>query len=57
MKITSAKYCKFPSTNENDIILANIDGVTMCVPIDSDNTHFQAIQTWVADGNTIDSAD
>jgi hypothetical protein len=31
-----------------------IDGITMCVPINLDNRHYQAIQEWVADGNTIE---
>ena len=27
------------------------------VPLDPDNKHFQAIQEWVAEGNTIQEAD
>jgi hypothetical protein len=34
-----------------------IDGITMCVPINPDNRHYQAIQEWVAEGNTIEAAE
>ena len=30
---------------------------TLCVPLDPDNTDYQAIQEWVAEGNTIAEAD
>ena len=39
---------------ENDVIEIMIDGITMCVPINPDNRHYQAIQEWVAEGNTIE---
>ena len=29
----------------------------ICVPINEDNTDYQAILKWVADGNTIEEAD
>ena len=29
----------------------------ICVPINEDNTDYQEIQKWVADGNTIEEAD
>jgi len=56
MNITSAQYLK-DNNNENDTVLATIDGVEMSVPLDTQNRHYKAILKWVADGNTIDSAD
>ena len=55
MDITSARYVEDLDGN-NDIIEAVIDGIKMCVPISTDNTHYQALQTCVADGNTITPA-
>ena len=41
----------------SDAVIAIIDGEETFVPIDAEgNRHWQAIQAWVADGNTIDSA-
>ena len=53
MNITSAQY----TDSENSMIKATIDGITMSVPIDTANRHYQAILEWVADGNTIADAD
>ena len=33
------------------------DGTKLSVPLDEDNRHYQEIQQWVADGNTIEEAD
>ena len=55
MNITSAKYIADLDGN-NDIIEAVIDGISMCVPISTDNRHYQAVLEWVADGNTITPA-
>ena len=55
MNITKAKYNKLNETNA--AIVATIDGVEVHVPLDSDNTDYQAIQEWVAEGNTIQEAD
>ena len=57
MNITSAQYYKSNMTEENSCINAVIDGVTMSVPLDTANRHYQAIQEWVAEGNTIAEAD
>jgi hypothetical protein len=57
MNITSAQYVDRDSNGTNDYISAVIDGVTMFVPIDTVNRHYQAILKWVADGNTIQDAD
>ena len=58
MKIESAKFIspsKFES--ESSSILATINGTVMYVPIHTDNTEYQAIQKWVAEGNSIEEAD
>ena len=57
MIITSAQYYRENMTGENSCINAVIDGETMSVPLDPDNRHYQAIQQWVAEGNTIEDAD
>ena len=57
MEVTSAKYYKDVSTNTNTSIEATINGKKYSVPIDADNTHYQAIQEWVKEGNTIEEAD
>ena len=55
MNITSAQY--IAPEGVNDSIKATIDGTEMSVPIDPANRHYQAIQEWVAEGNTIAEAD
>jgi hypothetical protein len=60
MNITSAKYYKNPvsGSDVNSGIRAVIDGITMFVPITTDNRHYQAILEWAKiDGNTIEEAD
>ena len=57
INITSAQYTQDTETNQNVSIKATIDGTEMFVPIDPDNRHYQAIQEWVAEGNTIQEAD
>jgi hypothetical protein len=52
MNITKAKY-----SEENKCILATIDDIKWAVPLDPANRHYQAIQEWVAEGNTIEEAD
>ena len=57
MNITSARYLS-DLNNSNSTIKATIDGQEMFIPINAEgNRHWIAIQAWVADGNTIDSAD
>ena len=57
MIITSATYQKTlnDETNqqENVSIKAVINGKTLIVPLDESNTDYQAIQEWIADGNTL----
>ena len=55
MEISSAKFESFEG--ENVCITAVINGKTYLVPIDTDNTHYQAIQEWVKEGNTIEESD
>ena len=57
MEITSAKYYKDVLTDTNTSIEATINGKKYCVPMDTDNTHYQAIQEWVKAGNTIEESD
>jgi len=56
MNITSAKYYK-RQDGTNGSVMATIDDIVMSVPIAEDNRHYQAIQEWVAEGNTIADAD
>ena len=57
MNISSATYLYDTKNNRNAGILAIIDGQEMSVPLDPANRHYQAIQEWVAEGNTIQEAD
>ena len=57
MHITSAQYYKDITGTNNIGIEATIDNEQVSVPLDSDNRHYQAIQEWVAEGNTIEEAD
>jgi hypothetical protein len=52
MNITSAKY------HTGDLgIEAVIDGITMCVPVEPTNRHYQLILEWVDNGNSISEAE
>jgi hypothetical protein len=55
MNITSAQYHQ--EDNINVSINCLIDGNAISVPLDPDNRHYQAIQEWVAEGNTIAEAE
>ena len=57
MNIINAQYIHDTLTSVNTGILATIDGTEMFVPLDPANRHYQAIQEWVAEGNTIEEAD
>lgn len=56
MNITSAQYIQ-NMEGVNGGIVATIDGVELSIPLDPANRHYQAIQEWVAEGNTIQDAD
>jgi hypothetical protein len=63
MNIQSAIYKKNVTikgvvTEENNSIVATIDGAEWSVPLDPANRHYQAILEWAKiDGNTIEDAD
>jgi len=61
MNIESAKYTWIYDDDEvtkiKTSVFAVIDGIDMSVPLDPANRHYQAIQEWVAEGNTIEEAD
>ena len=52
MNITSAEYRK-DGKGFNECVMAEIDGKILFVPLDEGNRHYQEIQAWVAEGNTI----
>ena len=54
--VQKAKYVK-NIEGLNDSITATIDNKEWSVPLDPANRHYQAIQEWVAEGNTIEEAD
>ena len=54
--ITSAQYMTDFDGN-NLTVKATINGTECFVPMDNDNTDYQAILEWVAEGNTIADAD
>ena len=56
MNITSAKYIA-DENGDNCSITAIIDENIWSIPLTVGNRHYQAIQEWVADGNTIEDAD
>ena len=62
MNIQSARYIKYVNiegvvSEENNSIVATIDNEECYIPLDPANRHYQAIQEWVAEGNTIQEAD
>jgi len=56
MDITKAKYV-VGRDGKNQSITATINGKVWSVPISTNNSDYQAIQEWVAAGNTIEEAD
>lgn len=60
MNFTSAKYmCNPEKPDVNAVVKAEIEGEgTVYIPVGvGDNRHWQAIQAWVEEGNTIAEAD
>ena len=57
MNITKVKYEYDEIKKGNTGMIATIDNIVMYVPLDPNNRHYQAIQEWVAKGNTIEDAD
>ena len=48
---TSVTKRYFMNTFDSYIIVEN--GITSSVPLDPDNTDYQAIQQWISEGNTV----
>jgi len=56
--ITSAKYIKDALvSDDNRAIQVVSNGKTYFVPLDPNNTDYQAVQEWVVNGNTIQAAE
>jgi hypothetical protein len=55
MNIISAQYTESEGINSGIKLVSN--GKTYYVPLDENNSDYQAIQEWVAEGNTIQEAD
>jgi len=56
MNITKAQYYNSIITNDREGIKATIDGKEVCIPIEPENMHYQAILEW-AKKNTVEAAD
>ena len=57
MNVSSAQYNVDLDGTTKISIKATIDGTQWSVPLDPANRHYQAIQEWVDEGNTITEAD
>jgi hypothetical protein len=58
MLIQNVKKQKDQFDNETNVLhVVTQDNIICYVPIDENNTDYQAIQEWVAEGNTIEDAD
>ena len=57
MNIKSVKKANDVVGNFDHYILTNNNNKIFNVQLDEDNRHYQDIQKWVADGNTIQEAD
>ena len=58
MDIKTAKYKVGPSGVPTiEVSLKDKDNFILSVPQDSENTEYQAIQEWAAEGNKIEEAD
>ena len=58
MVITNAKYQTSKLSGTDNMVVATIDGVSMSVPLDTANRHYEEILKQVADGDiTIAAAD
>ena len=57
MNIQTAQYYQDPLVGENSgIKVVTQENEVLLVPLDESNRHYQAIQDWVAEGNTIEEA-
>jgi len=60
MNIKSAKYIAEDGVNSTIKLILNempLDVEFIFVPLDPANRHYQAVQEWVKEGNTIEDAD
>ena len=59
MNILNVKKLNSPVDNQlsSYLVTTDNDNVRITVPIAEDNTDYQNILEWVADGNTIEEAD
>ena len=57
MNIITAKYQEKHGENVSMSLTVDGEDRPLCVPLDPANTHYQAIQEWVAKGNKIEDAD
>ena len=55
--ITSVKKLNVDGVFSNTYLVTYTDGTILYVPKSEDNTDYQNILQWVADGNTIEEAD
>ena len=55
--VTSAKYQQGFIGSGNVNIVAVIEGKTVYVPLNTDNTEYQLIKAWEDAGNNIEEAD
>ena len=55
--ITLVKKLNVDGVFSNSYLLTLQDGTTLYVPLAEDNTDYQNILKWVAEGNTIEEAD
>ena len=54
----TVQYClEDDGTNSTNTLKVTENTVVYFVPTDPNNTDYQAIQEWVAEGNTIEEAD
>ena len=51
------KLLKDPSTNTQNVVLKNVNGIELNIPFVPDNTDYQEYLAWVAEGNTAEAAD
>ena len=56
MIVTTAQYIKDSRYQVNISIKATIDNEILVIPIEPGNRHYDAVQEWVAEGNTIETA-
>ncbi len=58
MNIVSARYqTNIQGENMSVAVDTGVSGLFVSVPMDNNNRHWQAIQKWVAEGNTIAEAE